>query len=260
MLLGFTCVVPAVAQKAPDSPRRLVVVDAGHGGVDPGARGPGGTREKDISLAVAKRLAAILREDKSLEVRMTRERDTLIALHDRPRFANDWRGTGKGGQAPRESLFISVHCNASQHTSATGFETYFLSDAKTADAERVANMENSAVRFEEKPAKVDPLSFILMDLRQNKYLRDSSEGAAIVQQRLDGVLGSPNRGVKQAAFVVLNGAFMPAVLVELGFITNPAEEKRLKASEQQEQMARELAGAVHDFFARGAPASLASGR
>lgn len=226
--------------------RRLVVIDPGHGGVDPGARGPSGVREKDVALAVSRRLAALLREDPTLEVRMTRERDTLIALTDRTRKANGWRADGQ------PALFMSIHTNAHPDRSVRGFETFFLSEAKTEDARRVAEMENAAQQYENPGRKLDPLSFILHDLRQNKYLRDSSEWAAMVQERLGTVAAGPNRGVKQAGFVVLNGAFMPAVLVELGFISHPQEERLLADPAYQERLARQLARSVHDFFERSA--------
>jgi N-acetylmuramoyl-L-alanine amidase len=237
---------PANAQ--PGRAKRLVVIDAGHGGIDPGAVGPSGTREKDITLAVARRLAAILREDPTLEVRMTRERDTLVALTDRTRLANRWRGDD------RDALFMSIHTNAHDQRSVRGFETFFLSDAKTEDARRVAEMENAAQQYESPATRLDPLSFIMHDLRQNKYLRDSSEWAAMIQERLGAVHPGPNRGVKQAGFVVLNGAFMPAVLVELGFITHPAEERLLADAAHQTRLARQLAQAVNDFFERSSPA------
>jgi N-acetylmuramoyl-L-alanine amidase len=218
-------------------PRPLVVVDAGHGGVDPGARGPGGTREKDVSLAVARRLAALLREDPGLEVRMTRDRDTLIALRDRSRLANLWR------EGERPALFISIHCNANDSRAARGFETYFLSEAKTEDARRVAQMENAAQKYEGN-VELDPLSFILHDLRQNHYLRESNDWAGAIQRELAEVHPGPNRGVKQAGFYVLNGTFMPAVLVELGFITHPREEEMLSDPEHQRQLARGLARSI----------------
>jgi N-acetylmuramoyl-L-alanine amidase len=244
---------PAAASRAPSpaSARRLIVIDAGHGGVDPGAVGPSGVREKDVALAVARRLAAVLREDPTLEVRMTRERDTLIALTDRGRMANRWRGDGQ------DALFMSIHTNAHDHRSARGFETYFLSEARTDDARAVAQRENAAQRFENPSQRLDPLSFIMLDLRQNKYLRDSSAWAAMVQDRLASVHPGPNRGVKQAGFVVLNGAFMPAVLVELGFITHPEEERMLASPEYQARLARQLAAAVKDFFQAGAASAAA---
>lgn len=238
---GKTAAAPA-ASTPRAAAKRLVVIDAGHGGVDPGARGPSGIREKDVALAVAQSLAAILRQDPTLEVRMTRDRDTLIALNDRTRMANRWRADGQ------EALFMSIHLNASDQKSAHGFETFFLSEAKTEDARRVADMENAAQRYESEAPKLDPLSFILHDLRQNKYLRDSSDWAAMIQKRVAEVHSGPNRGVKQAGFVVLNGAYMPAVLVELGFITNPQEEKTLTNRDQQARFARQLARAIHDYF------------
>jgi N-acetylmuramoyl-L-alanine amidase len=221
-----------------------VVIDAGHGGVDPGAIGPTGAREKDITLAVARQLAAILRADPTIEVRMTRDRDTLIALTDRPRMANAWRGDGQ------DAVFMSIHTNAADSRTVWGFETFFLSDAKTEDARRVAEMENAAQRFETERPKLDPLSFIMHDLRQNKYLRDSSDWAALIQHRLAAVHPGPNRGVKQAGFVVLNGAFMPAVLVEIGFISNPREEQLMRRAYHQRQIAQQLAHGVRDFFER----------
>lgn len=237
--------LPSAAQSAPRT-KRLVVVDAGHGGVDPGARGPGGTREKTVALAVARRLADILRKNPGYEVRMTRDRDTLIALRDRTRMANRWREEGQ------PALFISIHCNANTSRSARGFETYFLSEAKTEDARRVEQMENAAQKYEEDGGgKVDPLSFILHDLRQNKYLRDSNDWAGIIQDELAEIHPGPNRGVKQAGFYVLNGAFMPAVLVEIGFISNPAEEEVLASARHQRLIAERLARSVHAFFDRG---------
>jgi N-acetylmuramoyl-L-alanine amidase len=258
LLAGVLAAAPAAAQRSADAPRRLVVIDAGHGGVDPGARGPGGAREKDITLAVARRLAALLREDRSLEVRLTRDRDTLIALRDRPRMANRWRG--EGGRGDRPALFLSIHANAHRSRAARGYETYFLSEAKTEDARRVAAMENAAEQYEEPDSgPADELGFILADLRQNLYLRESSGWAELIQQRLGAVHPGPDRGVKQAGFMVLNGAFMPAVLVELGFITHGAEERLLAHPERQQELARQLARAVADYFQQSAAVAATDG-
>lgn len=249
---------PAAAQRKAATPKRLVVIDAGHGGVDPGASGPSGAREKDVTLSVARKLAALLREDPTLEVRMTRDRDTLIALRDRPRMANRWRTAS--GVKDRPALFLSIHANSHRSTSARGFETFFLSEAKTEDARRVAEMENAAEEYEtESDGSGDALGFILNDLRQNLYLRESSDWAAEIQRRLAVVHPGPDRGVKQAGFVVLNGAFMPAVLVELGFITNEADAKLLVADAHQREMARQLAGAVRGFFEEGSLTARAAG-
>jgi N-acetylmuramoyl-L-alanine amidase len=237
---------PDPAAPVPQPPRAgvrpLVVLDAGHGGVDPGARGPGGTAEKDVTLAVTRRLYEILRRDPALEVRMTRDRDTLIALRDRTRFANRWK------QPDQPALFMSIHANAHPRREAQGFETFFLSDALTEDARRVEAMENAAVQFEEAPRGRSPLDYIMHDLRQNQYLRESSDWAQLIQNRLAQIHPGPNRGVKQARFAVLNGAFMPAVLVELGFISNREEERMLVDPAKQEAFARQLAQSVRDFF------------
>src|SRR5690606_7991470 len=140
-------------------------------------------------------------------------------------------------------LFISIHTNAHDRGSVRGFETYFLSEALTEDARRVAELENAAQRFEAPSDDEDPLGFILTDLRQNLYLRESSEVAAIVQSRLGRLHPGPDRGVKQAGFVVLSGAFMPALLVELGFVTNSRDEAMLAAPEFGSRAAAELAAA-----------------
>jgi N-acetylmuramoyl-L-alanine amidase len=239
----------APAQAGSGELRPLVVIDAGHGGVDPGARGTGGTREKDVTLHVAKALAEELERAGGYEVRLTRTTDTLIALRDRTRFANRWRG--EGGHGDRPAVFISIHANAHRDRGTRGFETYFLSDAKTADAERVAAMENAAQEFEEPQARpADDLAFILTDLRQNRYVHESSGWAEMIQRRLRAAHPGPNRGVKQAGFVVLDGAFMPAVLVELGFISNTREEKMLADRSVQREFAARLAAAVADYFER----------
>ncbi len=238
--------VPAVPVTR-GTPRRLVVVDAGHGGRDPGARGPGGTREKDVTLRIARRVAALLRDDPTLEVRMTRDRDTLIALHDRARMANRWKDEGQ------PAVFLSIHANANESRSEKGFETYFLAEARTADARRVEQFENAAMQYEESPPPAGPLGFILTDLRQNQYLRESSGWAQIIQDRLREIHPGPDRGVKQAGFAVLRGTFMPAVLVEIGFISNRGEEQLLADADVQERIARKLADSVRDYFDGPAP-------
>ena len=238
--------VPASSRRA----RNLVVVDAGHGGRDPGARGPGGTREKDVTLRIARRVAELLRDDPAFEVRMTRDRDTLIALHDRARLANRWRDEGQ------PAVFMSIHANANESRSEKGFETYFLSEARTADAKRVEEFENSAMQYEERPHG-DALGFIMADLRQNHYLRESADWARIIQDELRDIHPGPNRGVKQAGFAVLRGTFMPSVLVEIGFISNHQEERLLTDPDAQERIARKLVESVKQYFSRPtvAPAS-----
>jgi N-acetylmuramoyl-L-alanine amidase len=201
-------------------------------------------REKDITLQVSRRLATALRE-RGLEVLMTRNADTLIDLHDRGRIAND-----KGGD-----LFISIHVNAANPRwknpgAARGFETYFLAEAKTEDAKRVERMENESVRFETnaEASSGDPLSFIINDMAQNEHLRESSDLASTIQARLGKVEPGPSRGVKQAGFLVLATAYMPAVLVEIGFGTNPADATFIKAPAHQREIANAIADAAVEYL------------
>lgn len=241
---------PATRPTSLATPRRgrLVVVDAGHGGPDRGMSGPVGAAEKiyekDITLQVATKLAAELRE-RGVEVLMTRTTDTLIALSDRGRIANAAKG----------DLFISIHVNAANPNwknpgAARGFETYFLAEAKTEDAARVARMENEAVRFETNAtvSDGDPLSFIIHDMAQNEHLRESSDLAATVQRAMRSIHPGPNRGVKQAGFRVLVTAYMPAILVEIGFGTNPAEARWMSDPARQRELARTIAEATIEYL------------
>lgn len=254
-----TAVAERGSRPAPVRPARpLVVVDAGHGGPDRGMKGTTTGRklvyEKDITLAVSKKLRAALIA-RGIDVLMTRTTDTLIALRDRGRIANEAEAT----------LFLSIHVNAANPRwrnarSARGFETYFLSDAKTEDDRRVAEMENEADRFLDEDAEPgDPLAFVLSDMVQNEYLRESSELAATIQSGLRPVHPSgADRGVKQAGFVVLIAAHKPAVLVELGFGTNAREVTWLASARGQQALADAIAAAagkyLDDYRRRGGAA------
>lgn len=229
--------------------RPLVVVDAGHGGPDRGMSGTTTTNrtvhEAEITLAVAKRLRASL-QARGVEVLMTRTTDTLIALRDRGRMANEADAT----------LFLSIHVNAANPRwrnprSARGFETYFLSDAKTEDEQWVAEMENEADRFLGDVAEPgDPLAFVLSDMVQNLYLRESSQLAATVQAGIGQVHPSrSDRGVKQAGFAVLVAAHRPAILVELGFGTNAAEATWMASARGQQALADAIADATDKYLA-----------
>lgn len=229
--------------------RQLVVVDAGHGGPDRGMTGTTSARrkvyEKDITLAIAKRLRAALTA-RGIDVLMTRTTDTLIALRDRGRIANEAEAT----------LFLSIHVNAANPRwrnprSARGFETYFLSDAKTEDERRVAEMENDADRFlHEDTEPGDPLAVVLGDMLLNAHLRESSELAATVQAGMRPMHPSGNdRGVKQAGFAVLIAARMPAALVEVGFGTNASEATWLAGAKGQQALAAAIADATGKYLA-----------
>jgi N-acetylmuramoyl-L-alanine amidase len=230
--------------------KRVVVIDPGHGGRDPGMTGPIGSStwfvEKDVVLAVSKKLAAALRRQ-GLDVAMTRTTDTLIALADRGRIANRLQG----------DVFISIHVNAPGRRNAAGarergFETYFLAEAQTEDARRVQEMENEAVKFETgaDAPKGDPLSFIITDMAQNEHLRESSELAQTIQLGLIDVHPGPNRGVNQADFSVLRGSYMPAVLIELGFGTNRSEATFLSDDNNQTDLAKSIAESIVAYLAR----------
>jgi N-acetylmuramoyl-L-alanine amidase len=246
---------PAIARPAAKPIRtgartHLVVIDAGHGGRDVGGPVRSGARihEKDITLQVALKLGEELKT-RGVDVWYTRKTDTLIALDDRGRLANQAHG----------DVFISIHVNAAnprwrQPTAARGFETYFLATARTEDAQRVEEMENESIRFESEGdsgvASGDPLSFILSDMMQNEHLRESSDLAELVQRHLKQVHPGPNRGVKQAGFRVLINAFMPAVLVELGFGTNADEARFMASTVKQRTLAKAIADATVEYLER----------
>ncbi len=229
--------------------RRTVVVDAGHGGRDPGTTISLGDRripEKTVALAISLKLKAAL-EERGVSVVMTRTSDTLIALGDRGPMANRARG----------DLFVSVHVNAANPgwknpTAARGFETYFLAEAKTEDEARVAAMENEAVKFEtnEQTSRDDPLGFILRDMAQNEHLRESLTLATLTQEHLKKIHPGTNRGVKQGPFSVLVRSFMPAVLVEVGFGSNPAEARWMASAAGQQALADAMADACVEYLAQ----------
>jgi N-acetylmuramoyl-L-alanine amidase len=229
---------------------RVVVVDAGHGGPDRGMSGPIGSPskiyEKNVTLAVAQQLRRAL-EARGVKVVMTRSTDTLIALSDRGKIANQAKG----------DLFLSVHVNAANPRwtnpgGARGFETYFLAEAKTEDERRVEAMENEAIRFETnaETSRDDPLGFIIRDMAQNEHLRESLRLAELIQGGMKTMHPGPNRGVKQAGFRVLVTAFMPAVLVEIGFGTNRAEAAWMTDTQRQAELADTIADAVTRYLAQ----------
>jgi N-acetylmuramoyl-L-alanine amidase len=211
---------------------KKIVVDAGHGGEDNGAVGKKKTKEKDVCLGIALKLKKILEEDGRFQVILTREDDTFIPLGDRTKIAND----------AGADLFISIHANANRKRHIAGVTTYFLDAARNDEARTLAIEENASIRFEQDDrADVDEmndLSFILLDMVQNEHQKESEELAKVIQRELADSLRIPDRGVDQAAFFVLNRAYMPAVLVESAFISNPPEEQLLRKKDFQEKIAR----------------------
>lgn len=207
-----------------------VVLDPGHGGGDVGVAGPSGSREKDVNLDVARALARYLRQEGDLKVVLTREDDRSLELADRAEIANRAGG----------DLFVSVHCNGWFDRDAAGLETYFLSPAKTNWSKSVEQAENQA-------APADDVEFIVWELVQNKFISSSSELAEVVQHEACVSLGLPDRGVKQAGFRVLVGAYMPAILVEVGFLSNPTEETLLLSRDYQQRLARAIGDAILSY-------------
>jgi len=223
-----------------------VTIDPGHGGVDPGNPGvffPRGTREKDVTLQIGLLLRNELKS-RGVGVQMTRTSDTLIALGDRGSYCTE-----------ACDLFVSLHVNSlarrAGYTDIRGFETFFLAEARTEDAARVAQMENEAVRFETGSQAAESgvgLDFILKDLQLNEHLRESARAAELVQRQLQTVHTGESRGVKQAGFMVLTTARRPAILVELGYSTNPEDGRFLTSHASQKAIASALADAVVEYL------------
>jgi len=241
--------VPAASAAPVPRRRRVVAIDAGHGGVDVGMSGPIGSRtpflkEKDVTLGVSRALAREL-DRRGIGTILTRDRDSLVALGDRGKIA---------GRAQAD-LFVSIHVNAANPRwrnarAARGFETYYLAEARTEDAAAVARMENSSVRFETtaQADPGDPLSLILSDLARNEHLREASRLAELVQTSLGDVHPSESRGVKQAGFMVLATSYMPAILVETGFGSNDAEARYLTSTSGQQRLARAIADGIERYL------------
>jgi N-acetylmuramoyl-L-alanine amidase len=224
-------------------PLRLIVLDPGHGGHDPGAIGPSGLQEKEVVLDVCKRLARLLEDGLGVTVSLTRTGDYFIPLRERTSFAN----------ARRADLFVSIHANAHRMSVSEGVETYFLSsEATDNEARQVAALENEAVKLEGSNSKTntDILKTILWDLAQSEFQEESSRLAETVLDSMTRVLKIANRGVKQAGFYVLGGAAMPAILVEIGFLTNPREERKLKDPHFREQAARAIYAGLVEYKRR----------
>ena len=233
----------AVGTRNPITGLRLphtIVVDPGHGGIDPGNPGlhfPGGITEKDVTLAIGRMLRAELIR-RGLTVVITRSTDTLIDRLDR---ALACRGAC--------DLFVSIHVNAMpagpRQSRVSGVETYFLSDAKTEDQKRVAQMENDAIRFETGGGAAEgALGFIIKDLQMNEYLRESARLATLVQGQVAAIHVGENRGVQQGPFLVLAAARRPAILVETGFATNPRDGTFLTSALGQHKIADAIADGV----------------
>ena len=218
---------------------RTVVIDPGHGGAEVGAKGPGGTLEKDVTLAIGRKLRSALANGLGLQAFLTRDKDQELALDDRTAFANNYKA----------DLFVSIHANASAARGAHGSEVYFLSyQASDEEARRLASSEGGEIARggSEAPPSSD-LALILWDMAQAEHLEESSALATRINEELAEVTGSQGRGIKQAPFRVLVGAGMPAVLVEIAFISNAEEEKLLNSEAYQNKVAAALVRGIERY-------------
>jgi len=215
-----------------------IIIDPGHGGKDPGAVGYRGTLEKDIALDVAKRLEKKITKNMKIKTVLTRDEDIFLKLGERTKIANENNG----------SLFISIHANAATDRRASGFETFLIGPNKNEAAVRVAARENAVLELEGFSGKqLTNEDLIKATIAQSAFASKSEQFAALVQEEIGKRVQGKNRGVKQAGFYVLMGASMPNVLVELGFISNLAEEKKLRSSQYREVLATAIFRAVEKY-------------
>ena len=243
MIISSTAKTKSVAIKNIDIEKNkwkfsTIIIDPGHGGKDPGAVGYRGTLEKDIALDVAKRLEKKISKNMKVKTVLTRDEDIFLKLGERTRIANENNG----------SLFISIHANAATDRRASGFETFLIGPNKNEAAVRVAARENSVLELEGVAGKkLTNEDLIQATIAQSAFASKSEKFAALVQEEIGKRVQGKNRGVKQAGFYVLMGASMPNVLVELGFISNLAEEKKLRSSQYREVLATAIFRALEKY-------------
>jgi N-acetylmuramoyl-L-alanine amidase len=226
--------LPLASSQAP-APREIktIVIDPGHGGLEKGAEGASGTLEKDITLAISQKLKLVIERNLAFRVVLTRDKDIDVSLDNRAALANN----------NRAALFLSIHVNGSYQHKAEGAETFFLSlNASDEETRKLAYLENKSAELEGQITgeNVDEIKMILWDMAQSAYIKQSSQLAELIQRELNIALGIENRGIKQAPFKVLTGVACPAVLVEVAFISNPDEEKKLRDEVFQEKVAQAI--------------------
>ena len=233
------------AEKKEDRPAKgtaavkTIVIDPGHGGHDPGAIGKGGLKEKDVTLRIANLLKDELEGKLKANIVVTRKKDTFIALDERTAVAN----------SKEADLFISIHANASPKREASGVETYYLSSSWDRDAMMVAARENSSTKEEME----DTLQYILKDLQKTGSQQESIRLATAVEEELSSALKKnysavEANGVKGALFYVLVNCDMPSILVEVSYISNPLEEKRLGSEKYLEEIARGITNGILKYL------------
>ncbi len=219
---------------------QVIVLDPGHGGKDPGAEGANGLQEKHIVLSLAKKLRARIESEFDVKVLLTREDDSFVSLRERTEFAN----------ANEADLFISIHTNAAENKKADGIEVYYLSEAKNDESRAAQALENSVVEeFEGQEALQDytQADYVISDLIQSAQLIESINLAYKFQNNMILETEARDRGVKSANFFVLRGAFMPAVLLELGFISNKEEGLKLNNDSYQDSLVESMFYGIKSF-------------
>ena len=237
----------AIAAFTPVKPTMVVVIDAGHGGKDPGNLGTGrySSTEKDITLAVSNKLASYIGEKMpDVKVILTRKDDSFPKLTTRVKIANN----------AEADVFISIHCDAFSSANALGSGTYVMGMHKTEASLKSAMRENASIYKEDDYEKDyagfdpnDPDTYIALSLRQNIFLDNSLQLGTLIQNQFRERVSRHDRGVKQAGFVVISRTTMPSVLVELGFLTNPKEERFLLSEKGQDYMASAIFRAFRSY-------------
>jgi N-acetylmuramoyl-L-alanine amidase len=235
----------ALAQKPAEpivskaKPIETICIDAGHGGEDLGAVGKSKLLEKDVTLQISKKLKKLIESKTGLRVIMTRDQDSEVSLNSRASIANNQQA----------QMFVSIHVNSSFRKSAYGSETYFVSlQATDPEALELARKENQNPEDPGAAIKNDELKMILWNMAQTEYIKESSSLAEYIQFELNELLGTRNRGVKQAPFRVLMRTAMPAVLIETSFISNSAEEKKLQSEEFLDKIAFAIFNGISKFI------------
>ncbi len=227
----------------------IVVIDPGHGGKDPGASGKL-YKEKDITLAIGKQLYALLQKDPLFRPVLTRDEDVFVELVRRADTANKLKA----------QFFISIHCNANPKKDIHGSETYAMGEHKSDENLTVVMRENAVILLEDRHEEVyegfdpnSPEAYIIFSLLQHAYLKQSLRLARKIEDKMTHTTKRPSRGVRQAGFLVLWRTGMPAVLCEVGFITNPQEEKYIGSPEGQATIAKAIHEALRQYLAAGEP-------
>ena len=226
---------------------KTIVIDPGHGGLDPGCNGANEIWEKAVTLAVSLKLGKLIEDSlQDVQVVYTRKTDRFVELWERPNMANKIKA----------DLFISIHCNSNVNTTAAGSETYFMGLHKTQGNLDVAKRENAAIKFEsnyktnERYGGFDPNSpegHIIFSLVQNAFLQQSLKFSTLVESHTHKISKIKSRGVKQAGFLVLWQTAMPSVLVEIGFLTNASDRSFLKTEDGQKTTARGIFRAIRQY-------------